>query len=149
MEFETSAVYIFNQLGNAFRSSFERTMAEIGLHGGQVFILISLWKTDGQNQVEMAKALNLSAPTINKMVKSLTGNGFVECRRCGGDSRMMRVFLTEKGSQIREAVVSQWRKFEDQVYSNLTETEKLILSQLFLKMNENLFKISGSTAPVA
>lgn len=140
MEFETSAIYVFNQLGNAFRASLERAMSEIGLHGGQVFILISLWKNDGQNQVEMAKKLNLSAPTINKMVKSLEANNFVESRKCTGDNRMMRVFLTEKGVQIRESVVSTWQQIEMLAYANLTETEKLVLSQLFAKMSENLLK---------
>jgi hypothetical protein len=50
----------------------------------------------------------------------------------------MRVFLTEKGIKCQSLAFEQWNKIETQSYSNLTETEKLILSQLFVKMKENL-----------
>ncbi len=72
------------------------------------------------------------------MVKSLTSGSFTECRKCPTDGRIMRVFLTDKGVQCQSLVSEQWNKLEKQSYSNLTETEKLVLSQLFIKLRENL-----------
>ncbi len=138
MNFENSTTYILTQLAVAYRTYLERAMNAIGLHSGQIFVLISLWKTDGQSQVELVKNLTLTAPTVNKMVKSLVKSGFIECRKCLSDGRLMRVFLTEKGIEWQSLVAEQWRKIETQSYSNLTETEKLVLSQLFVKMKENL-----------
>jgi len=97
MDFENSVTYILTQLAIAYRSYLERAMSEIGLHSGQIFVLISLWKNDGQSQIDLVKNLKLSAPTINKMVKSLTAGGFTECRKCPADGRLMRVFVTDKG----------------------------------------------------
>jgi MarR family transcriptional regulator, organic hydroperoxide resistance regulator len=138
MYFENSTTYIFMQFAIAYRAKLEKAMNEIGLHSGQIFVLISLWKSDGQSQVELGKKLNLTAPTINKMVKSLIKSGFVECQKCFGDGRMTRVFLTDKGVQHQELVAEQWRKLEARSYSNLTETEKLVLFQLFSKLTDNL-----------
>ena len=138
MDFENTVTYILTQLAIAYRSYLERALNEIGLHSGQIFVLISLWKNDGQSQIDLVKNLNLSAPTINKMVKSLIAGDFVECRKCSTDGRIMRVFLTEKGIQCQSLVAEQWHKIETQSYSNLTETEKLVLSQLFVKLRENL-----------
>lgn len=138
MNFENSVTYILTQLAIAYRSYLERALNEIGLHSGQIFVLISLWKNDGQSQIDLVKNLNLTAPTINKMIKSLMAGDYVECRKCATDGRMMRVFLTEKGIQCQDLVAEQWYKIETQSYSNLTETEKLVLSQLFVKLRENL-----------
>ena len=74
------------------------------------------------------------------MVGHLIKNGFVVCKKCSQDGRMMRVYLTEKSIQIKSAVEEQWLKLETQSFSFLTETEKLIPTQLFVKMKENLGK---------
>jgi DNA-binding MarR family transcriptional regulator len=138
MEFESSTTYILTQLATAYRTCLERAMSAIGLHSGQIFVLIALWKTDGQSQIDLVKNLSLTAPTVNKMVKNLAGSGFVECRKCSSDGRLMRVFLTEKGIECQSLAAEQWNKIETRSYSNLTETEKLVLSQLFVKLKENL-----------
>jgi len=113
-------------------------MNQLNLHGGQVFILISLWNADRQSQIDLATNLKLSAPTINKMVKSLIETGFVECNKCRNDGRLMRVHLTQKGIEHQKLVEEKFIEFEAEFFSNLTETEKLILIQIFGKINDNL-----------
>lgn len=138
MNFENSLTYLLIQTSNFYRNSLQKLMNEINLHSGQVFVLISLWENDGQSQIDLAKALGLTAPTINKMVKSLMAGGFVECRKCEIDSRMMRVYLTDKGLQSRLLVEKQWRKLEDESFSDFTPTEKLMILHLFEKLQKNL-----------
>src|SRR4026208_2501114 len=103
MDFEKSLSYLFLQTANVFRVKLEREMNKIGLHYGQVFILISLCKTDGQSQRQLAKDLLLSAPTVNKRVKKLAENKFVECSQSPIDNRAMLVFLTDKGREAQGA----------------------------------------------
>lgn len=139
MSVENSLSYLLTNTANAFRTNLESAMNEIGLHSGQVFVLISLWQNDGQNQINLAHNLNLAPPTVNKMVKSLLDKGFVTCLKCENDGRMMRVYLTGKGRDCKDLVINQWQKHEETSFANLTETEKLVLSQLLLKMKENFF----------
>lgn len=140
MHIIVSLSFLFSNLSNAFRTNLETLMNEIELHSGQVFVLISLWHENGQNQISLAKNLNLSTPTVNKMVKSLMDNGFVSCRQCEVDRRMMRVYLTEKGRKYEDLVNEQWQKMEADAFVNLTETEKLIFAQLLIKLKENFLK---------
>ncbi len=112
MNVENSLTYLFIQISTAHQNILQKVMNEIGLQRGQVFILISLWKIDGQSQIDLVNHLNLTAPTINKMVGNLIKNGFVECKKCSQDGRMMRVYLTEKSIQIKSAVEEQWLKLE-------------------------------------
>ncbi len=138
MNLEASSIYSFTQLSNNFRYNLDLKMNQLNLHGGQVFILISLWNADRQSQIDLATNLKLSAPTINKMVKSLIGTGFVECNKCRNDGRLMRVHLTQKGIEHQKLVEEKFIEFETEFFSNLTETEKLILIQIFGKINDNL-----------
>lgn len=136
MIIENSITYLLTQVSVSYRNLLQKSMNEIGLHGGQVFVLISLWNNDGQSQIDLVKNLNLTSPTINKMIGSLQRNGFVEARRSANDGRVVNIFLTEKGTQSKTSVEEQWAKLEAEVLINLTETEKLILLQIFGKLKE-------------
>jgi DNA-binding MarR family transcriptional regulator len=138
MELKTTINYLFNQVFNAYRINLEKSLNSTGLHSGQVFILISLWSEDGQRQNNIARSLNLSSPTVNKMIKSLIDGGFLTLQKDETDGRATRIFLTEKGIEIRSKVEKLWQDLEDDVYSNLTETEKIVLFQLLEKTLKNL-----------
>ena len=134
MNIENSLTYLLTQVSIVYRNYLQKAMIEIGLHGGQIFVLISLWSRDGQSQIELVKTLALSPPTVNKMIGSLERNGFVESRQCSVDRRMMRVYLTAKGQQSKASAEVQWAKLESQSFANLNETEKLILRQILEKL---------------
>lgn len=132
--FEDTVSFMLAKVSTAFRNALERHMGAIGLHGGQVFVLLELWKKDGQRQIDLAKRLHLSAPTINKMLKGLTKGKLVTLSKLDNDGRSMRVFLTNKGFVLRERVESQWHELELSCLSGLTETERLVLAELLGKL---------------
>lgn len=138
MNIETSLIFSFTRIITSFKDNLDKHLKEIGLHGGQAFILFSLWQEDGQSQIAIAQKLNLSAPTINKMVKSLSKNSFIDCQKCENDGRLMRVYLTQKGWNCRASVEEQWTKMETVFFSILTDTEKLIFQQILQKLKPNL-----------
>lgn len=138
IEIENTLTYLLTPVSNVYWTNLEKALKTINLHSGQVFVLISLWKEDGQSQIQLSKNLNLAPPTVNKMVKSLVDSGFVVSQRGKTDTRFVYIFLTDKGKEIKSLVQEQWFKLETQILSNFTETEKLILIQLFAKLKENL-----------
>ena len=71
MKIDNTLNFLFSETTNLFWVKLEQSMREIGLHSGQIFVLISLWNEDGKAQIELSQILNLSPPTINKMIKSL------------------------------------------------------------------------------
>lgn len=138
IDIENTLTYLLTPISNAYWVNLEKAMNEINLHSGQVYVLISLWKQDGQSQIELSKNLNLAPPTINKMVKSLVESGFVRSQREENDTRIVRAFLTAKGNEYRSLIEEQWLKLEVRTLLSFTETERLILFQLFGKLKENL-----------
>lgn len=134
-----SVSYLLNQVSTVYYAKLEKSLNVIGLHYGQIFILISLWEKDSQTQKELADNISVSPPTVNKMIKSLERNGFISSQRCSKDIRSVRISLSQKGLEIRAEVEAAWLKLEQDIFSTLTETEKLILFQIMQKMKDNLF----------
>ena len=134
MDFSKTASFQFSKAANVFRNLLERKMTEIGLHSGQVFVLVELWRTDGQRQIDLASRLRLSPPTVNKILGGLIGSDFVTRGRYEDDARSTRIYLTQKGIDVQEQVEQQWIELEELVLGELTETERLILLQLLEKI---------------
>lgn len=134
IDFEDTVTYKLGRVTTAYRNAIERHMGLIGLHAGQVFVLFELWKKDGLRQVDLADRLILKAPTVNKMVKSLIEINLVRRERLDNDARSSRIFLTDKGMDIRRQVNAQWLELEAEYLSGLTETERLILPDLLGKL---------------
>ena len=142
MNFESTINYKIADLTAVHRGMLENVITRSGIHSGQIFILFELWKKEGLSQIQLANNLKLSPPTINKLVKGLADSGFIELRRSETDARMVCVYLTEKGVQIRTQVDSLWEELENQISENLTETEKLIFIQLLDKVLLNFYNKS-------
>lgn len=134
INFEDTATYKLARVTTAYRNALERHLGVIGLHGGQVFVLFELWKQDGLRQIDIATRLNLSAPTINKILKGLTEINLVTNAREQDDARSTRVFLTDQGRAIKTDVAAQWLELESEYLSGLTDTERLILPDLLGKL---------------
>lgn len=124
---------LFAQTAAFYRVSVDRSFAHLNLNGGQVAVLMSLWRRDGQTQAELARDLGVSAPTVNKMIATMKERGFIRSERCADDSRAVRNYLTEQAIDVRESVEKCWDEVELAHFASFTETEKLIFAQLLGK----------------
>lgn len=134
MNIEDSVSYHLAKLTTAHRNLLEKTVTDIGLHSGQVFVVLELWKQDGLRQIDLADRLNLAPPTINKILGGLLEGGFVTRARYEDDARSTRIFLTDKGKEVKASLEEKWAELEEQTVLGMTSTEALILKQLLAKM---------------
>ena len=139
MEFNRTVSFLLWRVATSHKTHIERRLADIGLHGGQAFVLIELWKRDGRRQVDLAGELGISPPTVNKTLTGLIDGGFVTRGRYEDDARSTRIFLTDLGRQARVAVEKQWHELEEEILTELTETERLVLFDLLTKLKHFYF----------
>ena len=142
IKFEDTVSFMLAKVTTAFRNSLERQMGAIGLHGGQIFVLLELWNQDGLRQIDIASRLNLSAPTVNKMLKGLIDINLVTRSRIDDDARSTRIFMTDRGHEMREHIEAQWLEMEENCLSGLTETERLVLFELLGKLRSTYTGVS-------
>jgi DNA-binding MarR family transcriptional regulator len=134
MQFEDTVSFLLAKANVLHKNSIQKYANSVGLHSGQVFVMMELWKTDGQRQIDLAARVNLSPPTVNKILGGLLENDFVTRARYEDDARSTRIFLTPKGVQVREALEEAWEELEQQTLETLTDTEALMLKQLLQKL---------------
>lgn len=134
MDLKDSVSYLLAKLTTAHRNLLEKSVVEIGLHSGQVFVLLELWQKDGLRQVDIAERLNLAPPTVNKMLGGMLEADLVTRERYEDDARSTRIFLTEKGVSIRKDLEEKWAEIEEQTLLGLTDTEAIVLKQLLAKL---------------
>ncbi len=134
MQFEDTAAYLLAKATVLHKNAIQKYANSVGLHSGQVFVMMELWKVDGQRQIDLAARVNLSPPTVNKILGGLLENDFVTCARYEDDARSTRIFLTPKGVQVRDALEEAWIELEEQTLGSLTDTEALMLKQLLEKL---------------
>ncbi|MFZ1699602.1 MAG: MarR family winged helix-turn-helix transcriptional regulator [Pyrinomonadaceae bacterium] len=132
--FETTVSYLLAKVGNIFRTSLDRKLIPLGLHSGRVFVLIELWRRDGQKQIDLANRINVAAPTLSKMITGLEEINLVERRVLEGDARATRIFLTPQGWAIKGEISPHWREFEVNFLSSLTESEGWMIADLLGKI---------------
>ena len=134
MDLENTISFLLAKVTVVHRNLLQKAVNEVGLHSGQMFVLFELWKKDGQRQIDLAAKLGLSPPTVNKILGGLLGSDFVTRARYEDDARSTRIFLTEKGRDVREGLEKEWAKLEEQTIAGLTDTEALMLRQLLVKL---------------
>jgi len=134
MKIEDSVSYLLAKLSVSHRNLIEKFVTGVGLHSGQVFVMMELWKKDGQRQIDLAEKLNLAPPTVNKILGGLLEADFVKRERFEDDGRSTRIFLTVKGTEVKEDLEAKWAELEEQTVMGMTTTEALILKQLLAKM---------------
>jgi DNA-binding MarR family transcriptional regulator len=137
INFDESITFLLAKVATAHKNFLEKSLIASGLHTGQAFVLMALWDQDGTRQIDLAETLNVAPPTVNKILGGMVEKGLVTRGRYEGDARSTRVYLTDAGRAIRPAVEAQWAMLESTVLEDLTETERLILPQLLVKLLEN------------
>lgn len=121
---------------------YHSLLGKIGLHKGQPIILALLWKQDGLTQKEIAESLGLRPPTLTVMLRRMEKAGLLKRMVDVGDMRMIRVYLTEKGREIREQVEEINQEMEKECFSGLTMEEKNLLRRFFTQVRDNLKRIN-------
>jgi DNA-binding MarR family transcriptional regulator len=116
-----------------------RTLLEaFGLFRGQPPLLFALWEKEGLTHSELAECLHVQPATITKMIKRMERAGFVERSQDAEDQRVSRVYLTDAGRNIQDAVEGVWRELEEQTFAGFNSEERALLSQFLLRIRNNL-----------
>ncbi|HET8688894.1 MAG TPA: MarR family transcriptional regulator [Methanosarcina sp.] len=111
---------------------------------GQFDFLMVLYRKDGISQETLAKTLKVSKATSTRAIKNLEKEGYVYRQRDENDLRAYRVYLTEKGQEVRNVILEKLSLFVDTLLSDFTPDERELFRKLIrkasLKFHESEFK---------
>lgn len=128
----------------AHRGSVGGVLAEVGLHVGQEMVLSHLWSRDGLTPSELADQLGVEPPTVTNMLSRMEKAGLLERCRDQRDARCTRVYLTEKGRELRGPVEQRWAVVQERAFAGITAEEEALLRSLLARIHGNLTRRAAS-----
>ena len=129
-----------DKISSKMRRDYSESLRELNLYVGQDNLLARLWSGgDGITQMQLCEHLKCEPPTVTNMVKSLYQNGFIDRKRDEKDARVMRIYLTDKGKELEKPVDFKWKQQQEKLLHSISSEERLVLRELMLRMEKNLF----------
>lgn len=100
----------------------------------QFAVLASLWKKDGQSQIQLGTSLEVDRTTTSGVLDHLENQGLINRRRHPEDRRVFMISLTEAGRELEHTLSRLSLEANAEVTTNLSAKEKEILLVLLKKM---------------
>jgi MarR family transcriptional regulator, organic hydroperoxide resistance regulator len=105
--------YAIFALARAHRGVAAGMLRDFGLHPGQELLLMQLFDKDGQTQSELLDSVGLDHSTVSKSLRRMQEAGLVTRRPNEHDRRVLNVWLTEQGRELRQPIEAMWAALEE------------------------------------
>ena len=113
---------------------------EFDMNRSSAGVLFMLHKRKTMSQKELAKRLNVTAPSITSMIQKMEKSGYIVRNVDEKDQRMMRLDLTEKGQACIEHVKAITEKMDEIAFTGISPEEKMLLRRILFQICENVEK---------
>ncbi|SHK15675.1 MarR family winged helix-turn-helix transcriptional regulator [Tepidibacter formicigenes] len=110
----------------------------LGKHDIRVLKVINANK--GLSQNDICTILKEDKITVNKSVKNLVSQGYVEKIKDCEDKRITRLYITEEGRVNRKKILNILNEANDIFVKGFSEKNKENILELLKKMSENIHK---------
>ncbi len=115
-----------------------RELDKYNISSGQFMFLLELYNEDGKNQEEISENIKIDKTTTTRAIKKLEERGFIYRIKDENDKRANKIYLTEKGYEVKDKiflVLEQWNK---KIGETLTKDEEETLRNLLEKVSDNI-----------
>lgn len=113
-------------------------LEQFGLTYTQYIVMMYFWEIGSSNVKELGRTLMLDPSTLTPVLKKLEAKGYVTRCRLASDERNLTVTLTEKGGELKSAVLSAQDSMCGSFGLSAKEAETLrMLAEKLLKNIEN------------
>lgn len=117
-----------------------KRMEKYNIGQGQFMFLLELYIEDGRNQEELSKVLKIDKGTTARAIKKLEEEGYIERFKDEKDKRSNKIYLTQKGRDVKESIFSVLDDWERKMSEHLDESEKELMIKLLEKVCLNIDK---------
>jgi DNA-binding MarR family transcriptional regulator len=97
----------------AMMNAYAPILDDLGLTYPQYLVMLVLWEEDGPRVSRLGERLSLDSATLTPLIKRLEAHGVVRRQRSTLDERVVEVFLTAKGKQMKKKADAVGKCFFD------------------------------------
>jgi DNA-binding MarR family transcriptional regulator len=133
-----TAEYLNNESMILFVSMFNKN---VGV--SQVLVLAELAEKGPQMQSRLSKRLGYTPGAMTGIANKLIKEGYAEREYDETDRRIIRIAITEKGTQLLQEAQKQGKKMRENLYSVLTEEEVVQLFTIQKKLIKQVLHLKS------
>lgn len=122
--------YRLKLLSQAIDRRFQEILDPFGLTPLQWGILCCLWEEDGLPTLQISKQLKQRSGNVAVALPLLVQQGYIERQYDESDRRILRVWLTTTGRQVKDTLPQQAQNLDQQLFESLSPDERASFSQL-------------------
>lgn len=130
---DASPGYLVNHLARLFAASLQARIKPMGLSTGVFPVMLHLWQQDGLTQRDLVLRVGVEQATMANTLKRMERDGLVARHPDPEDGRIRRIWLTERGRELRDAATAAAAEENKNVLSGLPEEEQAQLVALLRK----------------
>ena len=111
---------------------------EFDLNRSQAAILFTLHRRKSISQKELARELNMTAPSITSAIQKMEREGYITREPDKSDQRVMRLTLAERGKSCIQSVKDVGKRMDEIILGVMSLEEQLLFRRLMLQVKDNL-----------
>ena len=134
----TDVIRLLTRAQKLLRAAADEAMSAHGVRIGQNLVLEVLWDRDGLSPGELAAKLQVSTPTVVNTATRMVKDGLIERRADPADGRLVRLYLTAKGSGAREPIEAARRLLAERALATLGDEEREVLAGALQKIIDQM-----------
>ena len=108
-------------------------------------VLALLFQENGQTIGAISQQRGIDPPTVTGIIKRLELSGFVERRHSKEDRRVVKVYLTDEGHDMTQALYPRVQRFNDEMLSDFPEDERQHFLHMLQRIIANLSDEASGT----
>ena len=130
-------MFLINITSKVFKDTMRKKQEAVGIPDGYRMILMILSRTDGAPQQELAKRCCLSKPTVSLTLTNMEASDLIKRVINEKDKRIINVYLTDKGKEMIEKIISLIKETEEEFLKDFSDEEKAALKKLLERILAN------------
>lgn len=134
--------YWMRKVVRAMNNLFDEKLLRYDLTASQFSLLCQLWHKDGLTQKEIQESLGLRAASVSGLVDVLAGKGMIVREHDPEDARVKRLYLTEKGSNLKTVSTDIIMEIDCVLDQGFSEDERKIFICWMKKIYNNIPSLS-------
>ena len=113
---------------------------EFDLNRSQAAILFTLHRRKSISQKELARELNMTAPSITSAIQKMEREKYITRETDKSDQRVMRLTLAERGKACIQSDKNVGERMDEIIQGGMSLEEQLLFRRLILQVKDNLEK---------
>jgi DNA-binding MarR family transcriptional regulator len=130
--------YRLKLLSQTIERRFQEVLNPFGLTPLHWGILCCLWQEDGLPTLQIGKQLQQLNGTVAVALPLMEKQGYIQRRRDQNDRRILRIWLTPKGAELKATLPQLAQNLAKNIFSDLSQEELAHFSETVDRLHRSL-----------